>query len=729
MSESEDARNYQVDNDGTTQGQVIGDHATVHQHFYATQDKAPSSTKLQRVWSIPYLRNGYFTGREEILAELHARFKANNATALSQRHAMSGLGGIGKTQIAVEYAHRHSKDYQAVLWARAESHEALTSSYVEIAGLLDLPQKNEQDQTIIVQAVKRWLQDNDGWLLILDNADEPAIVREFLPTKCDGHILLTTRAQALGGLAQRIEVDTFTPELGALLLLRRATLIGATDAIEKATPEDREVAMQISKELGGLALALDQAGAYIEETQCSLSDYLKRYRTRRTAMLKRRGENAHDYPASVATTWSLSFEQVEKRSAAAADLLRLCAFLAPDAIPEEIVIKGASSYLGEHLQGVSEDEGLLDEAIAVLRAYSLIRRDPVEKTLSIHRLVQAVLRDAMTEDKTKLWTERTVLAVNKACPTVEFATWPQWERYLPHAQACAELVGQGDLMLLEAGHLLNDTGFYLYERGRYTESELLYQHALAIREQQSGSQHPATAQSLDNLAALYREQGKYEQAEPLHQRALAICIHQLGPEHPHTATSLNNLAGLYQIQGKYELAEPLYQNALAIRKKTLGLHHPLTASSFNNLALLYQIQGQYEQAEPLYQRILVFREHQLGPEHPHTATSLNNLAGLYQIQGKYELAEPLLKRAFAIREQQLGLDHPYTATSLNNLAGFYYERGKYEQAEPLYQRALTIYKNSLGPQHPDTQRTRQNYAALLRAMGRGEEAKQLEEEQ
>jgi hypothetical protein len=243
-----------INNEGPVQGQNVAGIQNITQIFNDTQDKATSSTKPQRIWNIPYLRNAYFTGRQEILAELHARFKANNATALSQRHAMNGLGGIGKTQTAVEYAYRYHQDYQAVLWAHAESHETLTSSFVEIATLLDLPQKNEQDQTIIVQAVKRWLQGNDGWLLILDNADEPAVVRDFLPTKFDGHMLLTTRAQALGGLAQRIEVDIFTPELGALFLLRRAMLIAADGSLELATSQDRKVAMQISEELGGLPL-------------------------------------------------------------------------------------------------------------------------------------------------------------------------------------------------------------------------------------------------------------------------------------------------------------------------------------------------------------------------------------------------------------------------------------------------------------------------------------------
>jgi nuclear transport factor 2 (NTF2) superfamily protein len=428
MGEPQDAGKYQVDNDGTVQGQIIGDHATVHQHFYGTQEKAPSPSKPQRVWNIPHLRNDYFTGREEILAELHARFKANNATALSQRHAMSGLGGIGKTQIAVQYAYEHCDEYQAVLWTRAENNEALTSSFVEIARLLDLPQKDEQDQTITVQAVKRWLQENGGWLLILDNADEPKVVREFLPTKSNGHILLTTRAQALGGLAQRIEVDTFTPELGALFLLRRATLIEASGALDDAVQSNREVAVQISEELGGLPLALDQAGAYIEETGCRLQDYQRIYQQHRRKLLQERRGLVEDHPEPVATTWSLSFASVEEKNPAAAELLRFCAYLAPDGIPEELIIKGAS-HLGEILAPVAVEPFLLDQALAIIQAYSLMHRDPRTHMLLVHRLVQAVLRDSISVEEEKIKKRRAVQVCNVAC--LNAPEWIEWEQLAP----------------------------------------------------------------------------------------------------------------------------------------------------------------------------------------------------------------------------------------------------------------------------------------------------------
>ncbi len=687
-----------------------------------SREKVPA---LPPVWNVPYPQNPLFTGREELLTQLATTLHKGQPTALSQPQAISGLGGIGKTQLALEYAYRYRADYQAVLWAQADTRDKLTSSYLTIAGLLNLPEKNEQESARVITAVKNWLQRNTGWLLILDNADDLALARDFLPPSSGGHVLLTTRAQATGRFAHRLQVDILPPEQGTLFLLHRADLLPVDATLEQASEHDRNGAHAIYEELGGLPLALDQAGAYIEETRCSLSDYQQRYQSRRARLLQRRGGLVPDHPDAVAATWSLAFEKVEQANPAAADLLRLCAFLAPDAIPEEIITEGAT-HLGPTLKPVASDPTDLDEAIAALGAYSLMRRNTTEKTLSVHRLVQAVQRESMTAEEQKQWKQRAVQAVNASSPDVQdIKQWDACERWLPHALVCAAWIEQEAIGTTEAARLLNHAGYYLKDHARYVEAEPLYQRALAIREQQVGAQHPQTATSLNNLAGLYQDQGRYAQAEPLYQRALSIREQQLGPLHPNTANSLNNLAGLYYDQGKYEQAEPLYQRALAIREQQLGPLHLDTATSLNNLAALYNNQGKYEQAEPLYQRALQICKQQVGAQHPQTANSLNNLALLYKTQGKYSQAEPLYQRALAIREQQLGPQHPDTAGSLNNLAALYDTQGKDEQAEPLYQRALAIREQQLGPQHPDTAGSLNNLAGLYDTQGKDEQAEPL----
>jgi len=555
----------------------------------------------QQVWNVPYPRNPFFTGREELLSRLYDQLQAGQAMALSQPQAISGLGGIGKTQLALEYAYRYRGDYQAVLWTQADTRENLTSSYLTIAALLNLPEKNEQESARVIAAVKNWLQRNTGWLLILDNADDLALARDFLPPSVGGHVLLTTRAQAMGRFARRLEVDSLPTELGALFLLCRAGLLPAEATLEQASTAEQAHAKEICEEMGGLPLALDQAGAYIEETGCSLSEYQRLFQQHRADLLAEHQGLVEDHPKSVATTWSLSFAQVEQKNPAAADLLRLCAFLAPDVIPEEIVTQGAE-HLGPQLAPVGTDAYLLNQSIEALRAYSLLRREASHETapsLSVHRLVQAVLKDQMDEQSRHQWTQRAVRAVNAAFPYIEHRTWPQCDRLLPHALLCAELIAQEHMTFPEATRLLNQTGYYLKERARYTEAEPLYQRAISIREQQLGPLHPNTATSLNNLAALYQDQGKNEQAEPLYQRALSIREQQLGPLHPDTANSLNNLAALYDDQGKYEQAEPLYQRALAIDEQTLGPQHPTTQHIRAKYARLLRTMGRDTEAAAL----------------------------------------------------------------------------------------------------------------------------------
>ena len=711
-------------------------------------------------WNVPIPRNPFFTGREGVLGDVERELRAGGLVALT------GMGGVGKTQIAAHFAHEHRCEYSAVLWASAASEATLLSDFAAIAGLLNLPEKDEKDQALAVAAAKRWLEANCGWLLILDNASDLATAHQFMPQAGKGHVLVTTQAQATGDL-QEIEVADMLPEDGALLLLRRAKIIKADAPLSAAAVAARDSAIEASKELGGLPLALDQAGAYIEETGCGLASYLELYRQCHAELLKRRGGLGRDHPESVATTFALSFDKVATASPAGADLLRLCAFLHPDAIPEEIFTEGAAE-LGPNPSAVAADPLKLDAAFAEILKYSLLRRDADAKTLGIHRLVRVVMQDGLTQGERCQWAERAVRAVSQAFPAVHFPNWTQCERFVPQALACASLVETYLFEFKEAPRLLNQAGLYLHGRARFSDAEMLYQRALAIFEKVLGPEHPDVASSLNNLAALYEDQGRYAEAQPLFRRALAVNEKVLGPDHPDVATSLNNLAALYDDEGNYaqaELlyqralatwekalgpdhpdvaaclnnlaglyrnqgmcaqAEPLYRRALAIFEKAVGPDHPNMAACLNNLALLYKNQGKYAQAEPLYQRALAVKEKTLGPDHPDVANILNNLAELYRAEGKYAQAEPLYQRALAIREKALGPDHPDVAQSLNNLALLYKTQGRHAQAELLYQRALAILEKALGPDHPDVATVLENYAGLLREMKRGAAARELE---
>ncbi len=572
-----------------------------------------------------------------------------------------------------------------------------------------------------MEAIKRWLEQcQERWLLIFDNADEVALVRDYLPKLGNGSILLTTRAYAVGSLATSIEVETMGFLEGTQLLLRRAQRFG------HATDEEVNQAGNIVVALDHFPLALDQAGAYIEETQCSFVDYLDLYQTHRQALLAQRGMLSTDYPHSVATTWLLSVQKVEQANPAAAELLHLCSFLAPDRIPEEL-LRGGAAYWPASLQQAVADPFIFQQLIAELLTFSLVKRLVEDHVLSIHRLVQAVQIDMMEPEVQRQWAERVIRAVNEVFPDnpQEVGTWPLCLRYLDQAQVCNMLIEQYTLPLIEAADLLSRTSLYLDEHALYTPAELLSQHALAICEQVLGPDHPDVATNLNNLASLYRGQGKYAEAESLIGRALAINEQALGPNHPEIAANLNNLASLYQSRGKYAEAEPLYQRALAIYEQQLGVEHPDTARSLHNLAGLYNIQGKYEQAEPLMQQALAIRRHHFEPDHPDIAQSLNNLAGLYVFQGKYEQAEPLFQEVLAIRKKMLGLNHPDTAQTLNNLAEVYRVQNKIEQAAPLCLEALVIRKQTLGLGHLDTAQSMHTLAMLYESQSEYEQAELL----
>ena len=687
-----------------------------------------SLTALSPYWHVPLPRNPFFTGREEVLETLHAQLGVEQAVALTHSSALHGLGGIGKTQIALEYAYRHALEYSAVFWISAESVEHLLASFMTIAELLQLPERQEADQQRFVKAVQRWLATHSGWLLIWDNLEDLDLLHRFLPPSRQGASLLTTRCQALGTLAQGMELPPLEQSEAMLFLLRRAKLLRLEESLEQVCqfaqrlPAEYTAAEELLRIMDRLPLALDQAGAYIEESGCGFLGYLRRYEQRQPLLLDRRGVLGGDHPLSVATTFRLASERVEQEPSAA-DLLRVCAFLHAEAIPEELFLEGAA-HLGQTLAQLAIDPCQLDQAIAALRSLSLVQRQPETRTLCLHRLVQAVVRDRMSEDEHMVWMKRVGAALAAIFPRVSHQVWSQCERLLPHvlimAMALPDQAGTSEL-----AQVFRKAADYLRDRAQYEQAEPLYLRALRILESAQGPECSELAHALNNLAILYFVRGQYEQAEPLYLRALHLQEQLLGTEHPEVARPLINLALICKAQGKYEQAEPLYLRALHIREKALGPVHPDLARSLYNLASLYSEQGRYEQAEPLYLRALRLQEQAFGPEHPDLVYPLHGLALLYGEQGRYEQAEPLYLRAQRLREQALGMEHPLVAHLLHDLATLYLRQGRYEQAEPLYLRALYILESALGPEHHEVAASLNGLASLYREQNKYGEAEAL----
>ncbi|MBW4482045.1 MAG: tetratricopeptide repeat protein [Tildeniella torsiva UHER 1998/13D] len=733
-------------------------------------------------WLVPYGRNPYFTGRDEVLTTLYQQLHEGQTAAISQTQAISGLGGIGKTQTAVEYAYRYRDDYRYVFWVGADTELELTSGYVAIAQTLNLPLKNAENQDETVQSVRVWLGREEGWLLIFDNADHPELVQPFLPREIKGHILVTSRAQDFQdlGIVQPVTMETLTPEESVAFLLTRTgrthpvgehprvrpmqgiepitdlpsrqnPIVTGLGQSHKIAPTDRQnpivtgsgqsrgiaptewdAATNLAAELGYLPLALEQAAAYIVTNRVSFADYLSSYRKQRLKRLEKAKPKLGHYPDSVATTWALNLKEVQKDAPAAAALLNYCAFLHPDAIPFNLFTQGAAELgepLATALADAADDPLDLYDLLNPLCSYSLVRVEPESQSFSLHRLVQEVIRAELGDEDCQNWVEPLFRAIAQLLPEksrdIDYQDWPALAPLVNHVKELANHCQQRDIASTVAADVFHAIGAYLLERGQYVLAEPLLQRALDLRRNLLGDEHEDIAASLDKSARTHQLQGRYGEAEPLYQLTLTMKKRLLGDEHPSVARSLNNLALLYDNQGRYNEAEPLYQDALAMHKRLLGDEHPSVATSLNNLALLYSNQGRYSKAEPLYQAALAIRKRLLGDEHPDVAQSLNNLAGHYSDQSRYSEAEPLHQAALAMKKRLLGDEHPSVATSLNNLATLYDNQGRYSKAEPLYQAALAMRERLLGDEHPSVALSLTNLALLYNNQGRYSEAEPL----
>ena len=670
----------------------------------------PVEPPLFPLSTLPLRRNPYFTDRKELLRDLRQSFLAEQAPQ-TQIQALSGLGGSGKTLIAIEYVCRNLAEYQAILWLNASSQEQFLADMLAHITQLGIALPMESDEQQQMAAVQQWLQYHEQWLVVIDNLDDFSLIDQFIPRYSRGHVLIITHAQATGLVASAHAVSSLTIEKGALLLLRRAKIIPSKGTRDDTSEEDYLQAMTIAQKVEGYPLALDQAGAYIEETRQTLATYLKRYQQKEAALLEKRGRLATDHPDPVTTTLALTFQKVAQSDPNALELLRLLAFLQPDALPDEIIRHGLAALSGP-LRTLAHDPLVLDDALATLQRFSLLHQNTDTTTLNMHRLVQIVIKKDLEKQHQRRLAAQAVRLINTIFPEVAFASWEVCERYATQAQHCATLIHDFRLKLKEGGLLLERLGFYYYQRGCYTEADTYLTEALHLQERNLGQNSADMAQTLNSLGLLYRRQARYQEAIALHERALELRQRILGEGHPKTAESLHNLAMIHADLGKYQQAERLYLHVLSLKERIKGPDHLDVASTLNNLGMVAYQQGHYAQAETAYQRALAIYERHLPDNHPDLIYPLDGLGMLAEIQGNYPRAEELYQQALAICQHTFGEKHLETAHSLNKLADIAEAQGNGQKAEAFYQQALDIAKQAMGEEHPDVAFFLNNLGAL-----------------
>jgi tetratricopeptide (TPR) repeat protein len=644
------------------------------------KQKRPPKPASPKIHNLPLFPIGdLLKGRDEDLRRLEASLEGQSqATAIIQ--TLHGLGGIGKTRLAVEYAYRSGDRYEAALFVTAESPEALRSGLANLArpSLLAIPEYEAKAEAETVDAVLCWLRDNTRWLLILDNVDtEEAAraVREILPQLQRGHVLITARRKDWPVGIRKQPLGTLSLDEATQFLLDR------TQGERASAKDDTSQARHLAEILDGLPLALEQAAAYIVHHQASFASYLLDWGRERENVLGWHDENLMQYPASAATTWQTTFRQLTSKATA---VLRLTSFLAPDPIPITMFEAGASiveravQLFREEVGGLEVAPTPIRDAFSELAAYSMVTRE--SETLIVHRIVQEVVAAQIPAERRKDWLEQSLRLVNDFSPVPpdDVRTWPVWDLLRSHV---ARVVDKAN---------------------------------------EAGIHHP-TARLMSELALLLVAKGLYAEAEPRMTTAVRILDESGTPEDTGLATALaaalatalDNLAQLLMETNRSGEAEPMMRRALKIDEASLGTRHPKVAIRLSNLAQLLRNTDRLAEAEPMMRRALEIDEEALGETHPNIAIRLNNLAGLLRAKNRQLEAEPMLRRALWIDEAFFGAQHPNVAIGLNNLAHLLGETDRLGEAEPMMRRALEIIERSLGPNHPNTQAISKNLATLL----------------
>ncbi|KAI0440893.1 kinesin light chain 1 [Xylaria telfairii] len=689
----------------------------------------PTSAPRRALWTVPFGRNKHFVGREPILSRLLDVVSPDADTDNCQHTIIEGLGGIGKTHIALELAYRlrERQPECSVFWVHAIDTTNFENGYRQIAKTCQLTEasQGEDDTEHIMSIVKDALSQEEWgpWLLVIDNADNTDLVLgecglvNYLPFSRRGSILLTSRNHEIAtGLDAPLDLIFL---VGGLDEDDAAALLGK-NLLPHQTKDTTSV-QELLVLLANLPLAIKQASSYMATTGMTTTKYLAHCQSSPHSFVKLLSKDFEDryrYRTTrnpIATTWLMSFNLLMEEKPLATKYLRFMSLLSEREIPA-------------YLLPIAEDELVMEEAIGALKGHAFIEERIDSALFSMHRLVRLATQNWIrTEGDWDACVDEVIQRLIETCPSSQDKSSAIWAEYLPHAHAALELRGDTSnsttLLSLTSGVA---EGYEIL--GKYSMAEQMYRKTLAMRLETLGEVHPDTLTNFYTLARTLRRSGRLKDASQLYRGVLTLTKKSLSPVHPVMLYTLHEFAHLLQSQGKYKEAEHLHRDTFSLLSTTLSANHPLTLDSKRNIAYTLRKQGRYSEAEPLQREVLASTEAIFGTHHTETLQNLNNLASTLLFQGHAEEAESMYRSAMLGFVNELGDAHPQTLKSKSNIARTLTSLGKYSEAETMHREVLEAMALVLGKQHPDTLQSMSKLGVSLWHQEKYTEAEQLHRE-
>ncbi len=662
------------------------------------------------VWNAPQ-RNVAFTGRSAVLEDLRNRLAASVTVVVPQ--ALYGLGGVGKTQLAIEYAHRFAAHYDVVWWIPAEQPSLVRSSLATLAQQLQVAGETVAESVQAVLDALRRGEPYRRWLLVFDNADDPDELPEYR-AQGTGHVLLTSRNLAWRRVADPIEVGVFRRAESVTFLQKRVSALTTAEA------------EQVAEKLGDLPLAIEQAGAWLAVTGMPVERYLELLDTELLRVLE---ENPPPgYQRTAAATWLLSLERLREHKPAAAKLLELCAFFGPEPIPMSLLYSERFVEVLVPFDPSLNDPFLQGTLVQEIGRYALASIDSSQASIQLHRLVQAVIRARLAPDESeddRAHVHEILAAANPKDPD-EPDNWKAYERLWPHITRSGAL----ESTVPTVRQLITDMVRYLWKLGDHASSQDLAESAIETWRAVAPGRHDDLVTLLMRLylANALRAQARYPEAYQTDQEVYEDLRARYGADHPYTIMSVMSRAADLRGLGNYTEARDLDMEALALSKTVLGEENPRTLAAASNLGVSLRLSGDYRSAAQLDEQTWAQRRRVLGERHPMTLLSAKNYGQDLRDMGDFPSARKLLEVSLDTHKDVLGDRHPETLRTAKTLAVTMRKLGDFDSARVLTLSTLDAFKLVLGPSHPDTMNCTINLACDQSAGGDDEGARRIAQE-